>query len=39
MYNPASGAMAASLGFSPLPDLPFWLVRPQEEGHSTGQTD
>jgi GNAT superfamily N-acetyltransferase len=30
MYNPASGAMAASLGFSPLPDLPFWLVRPQE---------
>ena len=31
MYNPASGALAASLGFRPLPDLPFWLVRPREQ--------
>ncbi len=30
MYNPISGAMAASLGFVPQPDLPFYLVRPRE---------
>jgi len=30
MYNPISGAMAASLGFVPRPDLPFYLVRPRE---------